>query len=219
MIKGILFDFNGTMFFDGEKHKKAWNAFSLEYRNKPITDEEMAHMHGQTNKRIIDMLMPEHHLSEEKKEELSLSKEALYRKICLSEPETLHLVEGLPAFLDALKANHIPMTICSASIKENIDFFIKCFHLDQWFNIEDIVYDDGFHPNKISMFLDGAKNIHVPIEDCLVFEDSISGIAFAKEAKVAKIIAITSNDRKQEYEKLDGIDRILSDYTELTIYS
>ena len=46
MIKGILFDFNGTMFFDGPMHKKAWNTFSLKYRNKPITDDELDHMHG-----------------------------------------------------------------------------------------------------------------------------------------------------------------------------
>ena len=26
--KGLLFDFNGTMFFDSEKHKKAWDVFS-----------------------------------------------------------------------------------------------------------------------------------------------------------------------------------------------
>ena len=73
MIKGILFDFNGTMFFDGPMHKKAWNTFSLKYRNKPITDDELDHMHGQTNKRIIEMLMGDH-LSEEESKNLSLSK-------------------------------------------------------------------------------------------------------------------------------------------------
>ena len=45
-MKGILFDFNGTMFFDSIKHKEAWNAFSLKYRNKALSDEEMDHMHG-----------------------------------------------------------------------------------------------------------------------------------------------------------------------------
>ena len=35
-MKGILFDFNGTMFFDSIKHKEAWNAFSLKYRNKKV---------------------------------------------------------------------------------------------------------------------------------------------------------------------------------------
>ena len=50
--KGILFDFNGTMFFDSEKHKEAWDVFSRKYRNCPITEEELDHMHGKTNKKI-----------------------------------------------------------------------------------------------------------------------------------------------------------------------
>ena len=217
MIKGILFDFNGTMFFDSEKHKKAWNAFSLEYRNKPITDDEMDHMHGQTNKRIIEMLMPDAQLSDKKKEELSLAKEALYRTICLAEPESLHLVEGLPALLDSLKEAHMPMTICSASIKDNIDFFIKTFDLARWFRVEDIVYDDGLHQDKISMFMDGAKHIGVDIHDCLVIEDSISGIQFAKKAGVAKIIAITSQGKEDEYEKLEEVSLVLKDFLSIDI--
>ena len=34
--KGLLFDFNGTMFFDSEKHKEAWDVFSQKYRGCPI---------------------------------------------------------------------------------------------------------------------------------------------------------------------------------------
>ena len=39
------------------------------------------------------------------------------------------------------------MTICSASIKDNIDFFISSFHLDRWFDVDKIMYDDGIHLN------------------------------------------------------------------------
>ena len=28
MYKGIIFDFNGTLFFDSEKHQEAWREFS-----------------------------------------------------------------------------------------------------------------------------------------------------------------------------------------------
>ena len=52
--KGLLFDFNGTMFFDSEKHKKAWDVFSQKYRGCPISDYELDHTHGKTNKKIIN---------------------------------------------------------------------------------------------------------------------------------------------------------------------
>ena len=41
MIKGVIFDFNGTLFFDNDKHVKAWGAISRLLRNKDITDKEL----------------------------------------------------------------------------------------------------------------------------------------------------------------------------------
>ena len=210
MNKGILFDFNGTMFFDSPKHKIAWDVFSRKYRGKPITDEEMEHMHGQTNQQIIKILMGD--MSEEESTKLSEDKEALYREICAQEPESFHLVPGLSELLDQLKEEGVPMTICSASIKANIDFFISSFRLDRWFDVNKIVYDDGLHENKIAMFQDGAQRIGVPIDQCIVIEDSLSGIDFAYRCKVAGIIAITTPDKEESYLKLPGVNKVIFDY-------
>lgn len=210
MNKGILFDFNGTMFFDSPKHKIAWDVFSRKYRGKPITDEEMDHMHGQTNQQIIKILMGD--MSEEESTKLSEDKEALYREICAQEPESFHLVPGLSELLDQLKEEGVPMTICSASIKANIDFFISSFRLDRWFDVNKIVYDDGLHENKIAMFQDGAQRIGVPIDQCIVIEDSLSGIDFAYRCKVAGIIAITTPDKEESYLKLPGVNKVIFDY-------
>ena len=38
--QGIIFDFNGTLFFDNDKHVKAWNEISKILRGKEITLEE-----------------------------------------------------------------------------------------------------------------------------------------------------------------------------------
>lgn len=215
MIKGILFDFNGTMVFDGPKHKEAWNEFSIQYRKCPILDSELDQMHGQTNKKIIEMLLG-NGLSEKEIEDLSLRKEALYRECCLKDP-TYGFVEGLEDLLNKCKERKIPMTICSASIKENIEFFINFFNLKKWFHVEDIIYDDGTHTNKISMFHDGANALHVPIEDCLVIEDSYSGIKYAHACNVNKIIAITSIDKHAEFKQLPGVTATITDYKGLNL--
>lgn len=210
-IQGVLFDFNGTMVFDSPEHKKAWNVFSLKYRDKPICDEELDHMHGRTNKNIIAMLLDKT-LSEQESEQLSRDKEALYREICRSEGNEYHMVAGLENVLNELKKRNVPMTICSASIKENIDFFIDVFQLTRWFDPNKIVYDDGTHTDKISMFKKGADILHVPVEQCLIIEDSLSGIHFANEVNAAKIIAITTPDKEDEYKLLAGVDKIIYDY-------
>ena len=56
MVKGVIFDFNGTLFFDNDKHVKAWGAISRLLRNKDITDEELhKHFNGVPNQKIIHL--------------------------------------------------------------------------------------------------------------------------------------------------------------------
>ena len=39
--KGVIFDFNGTLFWDSEKHLEAWREFSKRLREHAFTDDEM----------------------------------------------------------------------------------------------------------------------------------------------------------------------------------
>lgn len=217
MIKGILFDFNGTMFLDSEKHKEAWDVFSRTYRGKAVSEEEMEQMHGHTNKQIIRMLMED--MKEEESARLSEDKEAMYRQCCMQDPARFHLTPGLIELLDQAKLHQIPMTICSASIKANIDFFVSSFHLDRWFDITQIVYDDGTYADKIPMFQEGARRIQVPIEDCIVFEDSLSGIEYAHQCHVHRIFALTTPEKRMLYETLPGVDEILFDFYQFDLSS
>ena len=56
-MKGVIFDFNGTLFLDNDKHVLAWNRISQELRNTDITEEELHEkMNGRPNKLIIRYL-------------------------------------------------------------------------------------------------------------------------------------------------------------------
>ena len=53
--KGIIFDFNGTLYWDSAKHKQAWREFSKILRGTEFSDEEMVlHMFGRTKEEIIE---------------------------------------------------------------------------------------------------------------------------------------------------------------------
>ena len=43
--KGVIFDFNGTLFFDNPKHVLAWGKISQEIRHHGISEEEL-HEHS-----------------------------------------------------------------------------------------------------------------------------------------------------------------------------
>ena len=44
--QGIIFDFNGTLFFDNDKHVKAWNEISKILRGKEITDRKSTRLNS-----------------------------------------------------------------------------------------------------------------------------------------------------------------------------
>lgn len=204
----IIFDFNGTMVFDGDLHDQAWKSISKEIRKIPLSDEELqTHIHGNVNEKIIEYLIG--NVDPKQSECLSLYKEQLYRTMV--EEHKLTLVNGLTKFLNYLKEHQIPITIASASIKENIDFFYDYFHLSRWFCKEDIIYDDTTHKNKVSMFLAAAKKLNTPIDQCIVFEDSLSGIKYAKEAGIKTIVCVGENNIKDT-------TMCIQDYTNTDIY-
>ena len=211
MIKGVIFDFNGTLFFDSPKHVLAWGRMSEELRGHGISVEEMqSHFYGVPNNRAIEYMLQKD-CDEEKLNRYSELKEAYYRDFCRQDKEMLHLVDGAHEFFDALVEKKIPFTIASASIKPNIDFFVESFELKKWFDPEKIVYDDGSYANKIKMFEHAAKVIGVPIKDCLILEDSDSGIRDAYAAGCGNIVVVDSMGVAGKHEGKPGVIRIVKD--------
>ena len=211
-IKGVIFDFNGTLFFDNDKHILAWGEISKMLRGKGITEEELLeHFNGVPNQKIVTYLLGREGIAEEV-EKYSQLKEEFYRRFCLEEQEKFHLVDGAVEFFNYLKEKEIPFTIASASIKANIDFFVKEFKLAKWINPEDIVYDDGSYENKVAMFLDAAKKLGVDIKDCMIVEDSVSGIYSAYLAGCRNIVVIDSSNKAEEYKNLPGVIKVIDNF-------
>lgn len=210
--KGVIFDFNGTLFFDNDKHILAWGEISKMLRGRGITEEELLeHFNGVPNQKIIAYLLGREGSSEEL-EKYSQLKEEFYRRFCLEDSEKFHLVDGAVEFFNYLKEKEIPFTIASASIKANIDFFVKEFGLEKWMNLEDIVYDNGSYQNKVAMFQDAAKNLEVDIEECMIVEDSVSGIYSGYLAGCRNIMVIDSSGKAEEYKLLPGVVKVIHDF-------
>lgn len=208
-FKGVIFDFNGTLFYDTPFHNIAWQRMVKELTGNDLDNDLRVKMHGKNNRDILHCI--DKNINDKDIISYSRRKEEIYRNICLENPDKLHLVNGAIELFNYLKEHDIPFTIASASIKDNIDFFVKTFNLDKWFDLDKIVYDDGSHSNKISMFNKAAKLINVGIDNCIIFEDSKSGIAFAKEVDAGMIVGIGNNfDDLISY----GADCCISDFTE-----
>lgn len=214
--KGIIFDFNGTLYWDSALHKDAWIEYSKKLRGTPFSDEEMLkYMFGRTNEEIIKYAIGKQP-TPQMVEKYGKEKEEFYRQMCLKDPDSFHLADGVIEFLDFLKENNIPRTIATMSEKDNVDFYIENFNLEKWFDISKIVYANGKIPGKPApdIYQIAAKNLGLTPQDCIVVEDAISGINAAKAANIGKIIAICSEEPAEFYKKISGVSGIIKSFRE-----
>lgn len=196
--KSVIFDFNGTLVFDTANHDRAWKIITSKYREKPFSDEELEkNIHGRTNKAIFEYIIGRE-LNAAEVDKFSTEKELIYQKLC-REDKNFRLIRGAEDFLNYLRDNKIPRTIATASNRMNVDFYVEMLHLERWFDLDKIVYDDGTLEGKPSpdIYEKAAKNLQTKPEDCIVFEDAILGIESASRAGIGEIIAVVGDKSKQ----------------------
>ena len=140
--KGVIFDFNGTIFFDSDKHEQAWKKFSADLRGYPFAEVEMLQkVHGRTNRSILEYLLDKE-IPDEVLRYFVAKKEAYYKYACLQDKENMKLVNGAIELFEFLNSRRIPMNIATASEITNLQFFNEQFGLNRWFDMDKIVFDD-----------------------------------------------------------------------------
>lgn len=206
-MEGVIFDFNGTMFLDSPLHERAWIEMAAKLRSQPLGVEEFyANLQGRTNLQIITYLLGREP-SPAELTDITEEKELLYRTRC-SAPDGLHtLAPGVEDFLNLLKPTGIPFTIATGSYKPNVDFYFSHLGLAKWFNINNVIYDDGTYPGKPypDIFLKAAAKIGVEPSKCLVFEDSYAGIKSAVTAGIGRIVTVEHTLNPQKVKQIGDV--------------
>jgi beta-phosphoglucomutase-like phosphatase (HAD superfamily) len=231
-LAGIIFDFNGVLWWDEHLQDRAWTDFSARLRGVPLTPEEMAvHVHGRYNRYTFEYLL-DRRLDEAELARLTEEKEQIYRRLCLDEGRQrpggqnpgdhgpglgFRLSPGAVELLDRLVALGIPRTIATASGRGNVDFFVEHLALARWFDPADIVYDDGTLPGKPApdLYLRAARVLGLPPARCLVVEDSVSGIQAARAAGIGYIVALGPRPQHEALRRLPGVDQVVESLEEL----
>ncbi|MBB4036511.1 HAD superfamily hydrolase (TIGR01509 family) [Dysgonomonas hofstadii] len=191
-FSGVVFDFNGTLFWDTSLHNKAWDIFLTRYGLSLSDEDKFSKMHGKNNKDLFISLFGKP-LAEEEIQKYILEKEGLYQELCLQ--TDMVLAPGATDFLDFLKDNDIPFTIATASGKENVDFYFGHLPLTRWFEYDKIVYNNGKIKGKPDpqIYLMAMDIIGRKPGEVIVFEDAVAGLQSAKNARAGKIIVVNSN--------------------------
>ena len=218
---GIIFDFNGVLLWDSALHERAWRECSEELRGDPFTNSEiLEHVHGRISKYTFEYLLkrPVH---QDELQQLIQKKESNYRKLCLELQEQFKLSPGTIELLTFLMEHDIPHTIATAAEQSNLQFYLKHLDLAKWFDIEKIVFDDGTLPGKPEpdIYLKAAENIGLSPAECIVVEDSLSGICAAKQAEIGKIYALGPKEKHEELQSIDGVHEVICHVGEIPHYT
>ena len=215
-MKGIIFDFNGTLFLDSPYHETAWRKYAKEEFDIDITkDEYYRCIHGSTNPMIYERLFKKPIPSEligvfgEKKEQI-------YREQCIKDKDILTFAKGAYELLDYLEKNSIPHAIATSSEINNVNFFKQLFNLEKWFGEGRIIYDDGTvrgkpHPD---LYLKAGEKLGVDMKDLIIVEDACAGVRAAKASGAGLVVGICP-DGKDKFVGTEYTDLLIEDFTEL----
>ncbi len=216
ILKGIIFDFNGTLFLDTPFHEQAWLTYAKKELNINLSKENYyKYMHGSTNPLIYEFLYKKP-MPFELVDTFGQDKEVYYRELCRAERENLTLANGAKALLNFLEENNIPHAIATSSEITNVTFFKELFPLHQWFSDDRIIYDDGTVRGKPfpDLYLKAGARLGLPMKDLIVVEDAYSGVKAAKTAGAGMVIGICP-DGKEHFVGTEYTDLVITDFTEL----
>jgi len=219
-MKGILFDFNGTLFNDTHLHKAAWHSFFLKYYGWDLSEEEiLRRCLGPSNNDIFKDFF-EGKLSQAEVDALAAKKEEEYRASAKSDPANMHLIDGVEELLDLLVEKGIPFALATASPIENIMFYLNDLGLRKWFTLDRIVYEEGKLASKPdpAFYIEAARRIGLTPDQCMIVEDSPTGIRAAINAHAGKIVALDRTAKREWLEAQPEISAIIHDFCGFECY-
>lgn len=187
----VIFDFNGTLFWDTHLHNRAWDLF-LENHDITITDDEKNRiLHGKHNQEILRMLFGSD-LPDKLVGDYILEKEKIYQQMVAD--IQLKLAPGVEDFLNFLTGKGFKFTIATASGIENVRFYFEYLGLARWFDYSKVVYNDGRIKSKPDpeIFITAMKIMNAEPARTVIFEDSETGISAALAANPGMVIHINS---------------------------
>ena len=202
--QAVIFDMDGVICHTNPFHSKAFQAFFAKRNLNPTEDEYAKHMYGKSNKYIFSHFLGREIVGNEFAE-LEEEKEGLFRELY---KDAINPIFGFPTFLDALKGVGFKTGVATSApyanlqlIMENIGFRSK---------MESILASENVKKHKPDpeIYLISAANLNVSPSQCVVFEDSYSGVSAALNAGM-RVVGVLSSHTKEE---LPPCHHYISDY-------
>lgn len=204
----VIFDMDGVLVNNFAWHLKAWEKFCKKHKKRISADEFREHVFGGNNPDHLKFIFG-NHLSHELINKYGQEKELIYRELYKG---NIQPVAGLKAFLSEIKEIGIPTAIATSAERANVDFILEAIGLSEHFNV--IVDSSMIKKGKPDpeVFTKAASLLNTEPQKCIVFEDSLKGIAAALNARM-KVIGVGTTHYVAE---LTEAHLVINDFTEIS---
>lgn len=197
----LIFDMDGVLIHSNPLHEQAWLTYNRRFGIE-TTQEMQRRMWGRRNDDIVRDFFGTG-LTEEEVRAHGAGKEKLYREMAGATMRDA-LVPGIGEFLE--RHTHSPKALASNAEPENVSFFLDSAGLREYFQV--IV--DGHqvmrpkpHPQ---IYLKAAELLRVQPRDCVVFEDSFTGVEAARAAGM-RVVGVKTTHRD-----IPGVNLAIGDF-------
>jgi beta-phosphoglucomutase len=207
MPQAVIFDMDGVICHTNPFHSQAFKVFFGKRDLSPTEDEFVQHMYGKNNGYILSHFLGRK-IEGQELLELEDEKESLFREIY---QERVEPIAGFLEFFHQLKRAGFKTGVATSAPFANLELIGG--KLDLFPHLESALASEHVKKHKPDpeVYLKTALNMSVEPSDCLVFEDSFSGVSAAKNAGM-KVVGVLSSHTKEE---LPVCDYYIDDYVGL----
>lgn len=205
---GVIFDMDGVIMDNNAYHETAWKKFCDNY-GIHLTDLELHEfVFGRVAKDTLEFIF-KRDLTSGEIDHYVEEKEVIYR--ALYGPRIKPL-PGLLEFLEDLSKNRVPMTMATSAPPGNVAFAFSHLPIEKYF--QDHLNASHIRKGKPDpeIYLRSIQNLGLSPENCIVFEDSLSGIRAALGAG-ARVIGVTTTHPASE---MKGVSGVIKDFRGLS---
>jgi len=172
---GLIFDCDGTLTDSMPVHYLAWHA-TMSPLGLHFPEDRFYAMGGMPTEKIIATLSDEQQVVVDAKQAAAEKEKAFIERIALITPiiPVLHVARYF--------RSKTPIAVASGGYREIILQQLTVIGCPDWFDAIVTAEDTVRHKPEPDVFLEAARRLQVPAQDCLVYEDSDLGIRAAAAA-------------------------------------
>jgi beta-phosphoglucomutase len=200
VLKAVLFDFNGVIINDEPLHEKLLAQILIEENMRANPDEFREVCLGRSDRACLhDLLERRGRVASDDYLSRLITRKALLYRQQIESLESVPTYSGITDLVFKIRVANLAMAVVSGAVRSEIEWVLNKLDLAQYFSV--IVAGDDITTSKpdptgyllaVDRLNEQNPALDLKPEECLVIEDTFSGIEAGKQAGM-KVVGVANS--------------------------